>query len=298
MLIGLLFATAAAFAITEHLKLEQAPIHGTLISRYLSPDCHCASSKATIAFKLRHPDRVTVRIVDARTHTVATLAQRRPEPKGQVTFSWRGRTDAGLGAPDGRYEAEIHLTHWAIVVPDPIILDTKPPLVRSVTAAPATISPGGTGPDNHLRIRYRLSEQAHAIVWHGPHRLLRTRDTRPDDKTTWDGRTAHVAWKPGTYTLTVGAVDLAGNVTPPARRKRIVVTIRYVTFLRKRISVQSGKRFAVGVEAFGTYTWTFDRRHGTSHRSPLRLRAPAKSGRYRIVATEAGHTASALVVVR
>ena len=294
---GLLFATAAAFAITEHLKLEKAPIHGTLVSRYLSPGCRCKSATATIAFTLRHSDRVTVRIVDAHKDTVATLAENRPEPKGRVTFTWRGQTDAGPGPTDGRYDAEIKLTHWGIVVPDPIILDTKPPLVRSLAATPSTISPGSTGAANHLQIRYRLSEQAHLIVWHGSRRLLRTRASRPADKTTWDGRTAHVAWKPGTYTLTVGAVDLAGNVTPPAHRKQIVVTIGYVALARTRLSVQSGKPFAVGVRAFGAYTWTFDHRHGTSRRPVLRLRAPAKPGRYRLRVTAATHTASALVVV-
>lgn len=51
VLVGLVIATAAAFAITERLKLEQSPVYGTQISRYI---------------KLRQRDVVTLTIRDAR----------------------------------------------------------------------------------------------------------------------------------------------------------------------------------------------------------------------------------------
>ena len=299
MLIGLLFATAAAFAITEHLKLVKSPIGGIRVSKYLAPGCGCENGKATTSVKLRHAETVTVRILDSRNRTVATLATARPEPKGRASFPWDGRTDLGRVAPDGRYWPEIALTHRTFLLPDAINVDTKPPLVRTVTAAPPVISPGSTGAANHLRLHYRLSEQAHLILWHGPRRLLRTRATRTSGKTTWDGRTAHVPWKAGTYTLTVGAVDLAGNVTPPGERKQIEVTIRYVAIGRHVIRVRAGRRFSVRVEAAaGAYTWSFARRHGTSRRPILRLRAPARSGRYRLIVAAAKHTTHAVVVVR
>lgn len=299
MLIGLLFATAVAFAITEHLKLEKSPIGGIRVSKFLAPGCGCGNAKAAIGVRLRHADSVTVRILDARNRTVATLVTSQPEPKGHASFAWDGRTDLGGTAPDGRYWPEIALPNHKFLLPDAITLDTKPPLVESVTAAPPVISPGSTGAANHLRIHYRLSERGHLILWHGSRRLLRTRSAQAVDRTTWDGRTAHTPWKTGTYTLTVGAVDLAGNVTPAAQRKQIVVTIRYVALARKRIQARRGKRFSVRVEAeAGPYTWSFHHRHGTSRTPILRLRAPAKSGRYRLTITAAKHTATALVVVR
>jgi len=296
---GLLLATAAAFAVTEHLKLEKSPIGGLRISRYIAPGCGCANAKATIGVKLRHADRVTVRILDAANRTVATLATDQPNPKGRRSWLWNGRTAAGGKAPDGRYWPEIALPKQSFLLPDAINLDTKAPLVRSVTAGPAVISPGSAGAGNHLRIRYELSERGHLILWHGTRLLLRTRSAQPAGKTTWDGRTAHVPWRAGTYTLVVGAVDLAGNVTPAARRQQIRVTIRYVTLGRHAIRAQTGRRFSVRVEAeAGPYTWSFAHRHGTSRRTLLRLRAPKTSGRYRLRVTEAHHTASALVVVR
>ena len=53
-LVGLLIATAAAFAITERLKLVKSPIFGTHVSKRISPTCGCARGKAGIRVTLRH----------------------------------------------------------------------------------------------------------------------------------------------------------------------------------------------------------------------------------------------------
>ena len=61
ILVGLLVATAAAFAITERLKLAKSPIYGTQISKTgFSPTCGCARGQANISIKLRRADNVTV----------------------------------------------------------------------------------------------------------------------------------------------------------------------------------------------------------------------------------------------
>ena len=66
VLLGLLLASAAAFAITEHLKLIKSPIYGPLVTvggkpaKVFSPVCNCATGTAKISFKLRHRDSVTV----------------------------------------------------------------------------------------------------------------------------------------------------------------------------------------------------------------------------------------------
>ena len=103
-LLGLLVATAAAFAITEHLKLEKSPVAIGKISSVLSPVCDCPTAKATVRFKLRRTGRVTVVIVDADGHKVATIAPnvlaRAHSPQHP---EWDGRTEAGGPAPDGVY---------------------------------------------------------------------------------------------------------------------------------------------------------------------------------------------------
>ena len=70
MLLGLLLASAAAFAITEHLKLIKSPIYGPQVPKVFSP----VAGKAVISFKLRHSDSVTVKIVDSHGNVVDTLA--------------------------------------------------------------------------------------------------------------------------------------------------------------------------------------------------------------------------------
>ena len=55
-MLGLLIGTAAAFAITEKLKLEKSPITGTFVSSAFSPVCGCARDKANISVKFRHKD--------------------------------------------------------------------------------------------------------------------------------------------------------------------------------------------------------------------------------------------------
>ena len=52
-LVALLVATAAAFAITERLKLTKSAIYGTNVSKTFSPTCACKSKRADVAFVLR-----------------------------------------------------------------------------------------------------------------------------------------------------------------------------------------------------------------------------------------------------
>src|SRR5215469_7637818 len=97
-LLGLLVATSAAFAITEHLKLEKSPIYGVKIysgrpgpHAVFSPVCGagCATRAANVGLTLRHTGRVTVTIVDSDGRQVATIA---PDvlmrAKVPQTFRW------------------------------------------------------------------------------------------------------------------------------------------------------------------------------------------------------------------
>ncbi|HVH51726.1 MAG TPA: FlgD immunoglobulin-like domain containing protein, partial [Gaiellaceae bacterium] len=122
---GLLIATAAAFAITERLKLVKSPIFATRVTHVFSP----AHSQASIRIKLRHSDRVTVTILSAGRDLVRTLVADERRPRGLNVFMWGGRTDAGAPARQGTYRVEIHLAnqHRTILMPNVIVLDTIPP---------------------------------------------------------------------------------------------------------------------------------------------------------------------------
>ena len=103
VLIGLLVATAAAFAITERLKLEQSPVYGTQISRYLSSTCGCARGRAKILIKLRQREVVTLTIRDARRGLVDTLVTGSAEMKWLNGFSLAGTFEGEFSGVTASY---------------------------------------------------------------------------------------------------------------------------------------------------------------------------------------------------
>ena len=294
-LLGLLVATSAAFAITEHLKLIKSPVFGTQVSTILSPVCNCSTRVARIRIRLRHPDRVTVTIVDSAGHEVATLASGVPVPaRRPAHFVWGGNTADGAVAPDGVYHPWVHLAHArrTFRFANNITLDTKAPKVLSATVARPLLfaAPGRT-----VAIRYAFSEPAHAVVYLGDRRIIFGRRTRPHDKVKWSGG----ALPAGRYVLSVGAEDVAGNVTPASERKDVTVVVRYVQLTPERLLVRSGRRFKVHVKTSARrYTWRLGHRRGNGRRQVLRLSAPSTPGTYRLVVAVNGHATTAVVQVR
>jgi len=297
VLLGLLLATAGAFALTEHLKLIKSPIYAPLVTKKFSPVCHCATDKAKIKFKLRHSELVTVTIVDSGGHVVDTVATRRSEQKGSVTFLWDGRTTTGVAADGSVYQPQIELSNErrTILMPNKIVIDTTPPKVLSASAGDGIFIRGG---QHSLPLQYTFSEKAHALVYVGGRRVIFGNASRLSDKVNWNGKVGGRALRPGRYVLEVAAVDIAGNETPPAERKRLVVRIRFIALDESSIHVAAGARFAVQVRTDAPqYTWKFSGAHGSEKKRLLHLRAPARRGRYRLVVSEDGHSTTAIVIV-
>src|SRR5204863_9161144 len=122
IVVGLLGGTAAAFALTEQLKLERSPVYRTHVGKLLGPDCHCGLATTPIRFVLRKPETLTVTIVDSNDRVVRTLLSRTSRPKGVQRFHWDGRDDSGRVVPDGTYKPRLHLArdHRTILMPNPI----------------------------------------------------------------------------------------------------------------------------------------------------------------------------------
>jgi hypothetical protein len=309
-LLGLLVATAGAFAITEHLKLEKSPLFAIQVSpgsapevhrgvpTVISPICNCPTGVARIGFKLRHPDLVTVTIVDSDGHTVATRINNQllAGHVGQHVV-WGGRNDAGAPVPDGVYYPSIHLANArrTFRFANKITVDTHPPAVLSATALKPVLL---AGPGRSVAIKYSLSKQAHALVYLRGRQIILGHRTRPSDKIKWNGRFNHKPLPAGTYVLSIGARDVAGNETPAAKRKNVMVVVRYVELTPDRISVGGGGRFAVHVKtALRRYMWRLGHRHGESRRRVLRLQAPSTPGTYRLVVGQPGMSATTVVRV-
>jgi hypothetical protein len=297
-LLGLLVATAAAFAITEHLKLIRNPISGATVTSAFSPVCGCATARAEIKIKLRHANRVTVTVEDSSRHTVATLASGVSEPKGYVTFYWDGQTSSGKVVASGVYRAQVKVARRTILLPNKIAVDTTPPAVLSATDGNGLLVP--LGAKHAITIDYTLSEDAHPAVYLGGTRIILGQHTRERGALKWNGLHHGTPLPAGRHVLEIGAVDLAGNATPPSARKRVVVVLRDIALAESQVHVRAGARFSIRVQSSAaTYTWRLDGRSGTSHAKVLSLRAPSKHGTYRLVVVGAhGARATATVDVR
>lgn len=296
-LLGLLVATAGAFAITEHLKLIRSPIYATKVAKVVSPRCQCATAKATIAFRLRRSDRISVTILDGARNVVATVATDEQRPKGEVRFAWNGRTDSGAVAPDGVYRPEVRLANArrTILLPNEILVDTTVPKVLSVSDGRGVLVPGA----GQLTVRYVFSKDAHAYLYVDGVLVVRGRPTRTHGAVKWGGKLP--GGGPvgiGRHAVEVVAVDIAGNRTPAAGARQVAVVVRSVELVPALLHVRAGARFAVDVHtAASRYVWRLAGRHGSGHGKKLRLRAPAQRGRYRLTVSEHGHAANAIVIV-
>ena len=301
MLIGLLIATAAAFAITERLKLVKSPVYGTLVSKRLSPTCGCARATATISFKLRHNDNLTLTIRDRSGRAVDTLLAGDYVKRGRLTYTWDGKTEYGVRAPDGIYKPEVHLSreHRTILLPNPIALDTKPPHVKGVTVSRAVFSPDGDKSGDVVVLHYRFDSQAHPLVYLGDQRILYGRSHQASGHVVIGAAALGGALPAGTYLLWVGGRDLAGNVTPPSKRWPVILQVRYIDLPPSPIRVhKGGSEFSVVVSTDAKrYWWKFAGKNGVNTGPVLKLHAPKRSGTYRLAVGERTYTAHARVVV-
>ncbi len=293
LVLFLLGGTAAAFAITEGLKLAPSPISGTSVVKVFSPRCECDQDSAAVDFKLRRTDRLTITMIDANGHTVRKLVERARFARGKQSFVWNGRTDDGAIAPDGAYRPRVHLAraHQTIVLPNPIRVDTTPPKTTLVSIEPHELTPV----HRKAKVRYRVSEQAKGIVYVDGRRVVVSRFYPLDGKLDLYLRVHGADLPRGAHDISVGAVDLAGNVGRASSMQRIVV--RYVTLARKAIRVRAGGVIAVQYSPGGTVRWRLDGRTGISSRGTLRIRAPRAAGRYGLFVLQEGHADRAIVTV-
>jgi len=298
LVVALLAATAAAFALTQGLKNQPAAIFGTDVDEVFSPVCDCDSETASIAFKLRKPDRLDVSVVDGSDRVVRTIERGREYAKGPVEIAWDGRDDAGKVLPEGEYKPRIRLRddRTTYTLPNPIRIDVTPPRLVRVRVRPSVISPDGDGRGDRANFRYRLSEPGRGLLFVNGRRRGLTRFPREEDSIAWYGKVGGRALPPGTYDAELAAFDPAGNVSE--RIGPMQVVIRYVALGRKRITVTAGARFALRVSSDARLLrWALGARSGLARPGTLRLRAPLQKGRFTLTISANGHATRAAVFV-
>jgi hypothetical protein len=279
----LLGATAAAFAVTERLKLERSPITGTRVDRVFSPVCECARDVAVISFVLRRPSEVTVDVLDAGGERVRTLVRRREEGAGRVAYTWDGRNDEDRVVQEGRYRPRVQIREHGrtIVLPNPIRVDTTPPRIRVTRVRPRVFSPDGDGRSDRVTVRYEVDESARAMLLVDGTRRVLARFRGQRGRLVWFGRVRGGPVRPGIYELRLRALDRAGNRSH--RTRASAVRVRYVELARERVEVVAGRRFGIRVSTDArSYRWLFAGERGVGRASVLVLRAPETPGTYAV----------------
>jgi hypothetical protein len=302
LVIALLGATAAAFALTERAKLELSPIYGTQEGQVFSPDSKDPAKKvAHIRFHVRKAESIDVWIEDTDGRKVdQLLVHRAVHPRELVQLVWDAFTPAGIGVPDDTYRAVVKLerSHRTIVMPSDIKVDTTPPrIVARPTTKYPIVSPDGDRHADVYRIPYELSEPAHAILLLRGERVLYTNGQKEKGTLVWNGKVPHTArpLPPGRYVLKIAAQDRAGNRSTGV--PFAIAQVRYVTLGRSRVVVRPGGRFALRVSTDAPRVeWLLHGRHGTLPRGTLHLRAPKTPGVYRLYVTVGSHAAVCSVV--
>ena len=300
LVLGLLGGTAAAFAVTEHLKLVRSPVFGTKLDpTIISPVCGCRTEKASIRFKLRRADRLTLSIQDGEQKVVRTIVADHAVRRGSFRRYWDGRDNAGAVVPDGVYKPRVHLTdqHRTIVLPNPITVDTKPPSVRVLSWIPRrhVLTPDRNFLHERLEARYRVSAPAHVILYVGGKRRYRSRSQQLTGIARWFGHVNGRGVPAGRYRVTIAARDIAGNLSPQVLVGTLFV--RYVRLPHAVYRVAAGTKFGTRVRTDSRgVRWRLGNRRGTG-KSHLVLRAPKRPGRYRLTVGVGDHQATAIVVV-
>jgi len=293
VVLALLGSTAAAFAVTENLKLEKSPVFDTAVDKVVAPDS-TGHATAGIGFALRKPDRITVEIVNGSGEVVRTLAQNRVARRGRQQFAWDGRDDANEVVPDGTYRPRVHLAreHRTILMPNPIRMDATPPVIRLVSVRPRVLRPDAGAA--LVRVRYKTNERAQAIEYVDGGRRQTVRRFLRGGKVDWRGKRVR-SLAPGKHRVRLRALDLATNLGPPSRALTFVV--RYVGLRPHVVRVKTGRRFGFRVLNAKGYAVHLGGLHARRRGPLLILRAP-KPGRYVLRVNANGHVARAVVVVR
>lgn len=308
LVLALVGGTLTAFAVTQSLKLERSPLTAPRFDKRFSPVCRCEQSRARLAFRLRKPDRLDLALLDRDGRVVRALGQDRPYERGAVRLLWDGRDGAGLLVPDGPYRLRVHLdrSRRTVVIPNAVLVDSKPPKLEAVRLTRQLISPDGDGRRDALAVVYRSSEKAAPTLLVDGRVAVRGRMRASGrSRLFWHGRRDGAALMPGSHTLALALRDRAGNLRAPARIG--AVRIRYLELVRSQgRTLQGGTlRFRVRADA-ASFTWQLLRQpqggvvlSGSVRGRAVRVRLPEAlvAGRYLLRATAAGHSDSATVLV-
>lgn len=321
----LVVATGGAFFVTQRLKRSQPIVERVFFHEWISPNGDGRKDTVTLRFDLPKAQRVTVSLVNSRGEEVRTLADDRFLHRGTHPFTWNGRDDHGIVAPDGVYHLRVGLREEgrSITSPRQLFVDTKPPAPKIVAVTPPTLLPGAAGKRGRARIRFSGPSKNPPLfrVWRTDAgkvaQVARFTGRRGRRSATWDGLIAGRPAPEGAYAISVTVEDTAGNqgsapsVLPPTREFAVArsgVTVSYLSLTGTFVPVKPGGIARLTVGPVGRpLRWRLALvghggaiRGGLSHGTSLAVRIPsdAQPAIYSVlVTTSDGRHASWPVVV-
>ena len=325
--VGLLAASAGAFALAQLLKLERSPIEAIRVdptpnhdrgrldrhdSALFSPRCAapCLAS-AEIRFRVHTDGPVRAQVVAPGGRVVRDLGLL-PHPGGRVVARWNGREAGGEVAPDGSYRLKVSLSGRRIELLNPLALDTAV-RVLGTNVSRRVISPDCDARGDRVIVVVRGREQLAGV-------RLEVRKGDELVRTVRVGRRARalaVSWPPydgkrcttapdGRYRLRVIARDVPGNTRSVDLG---AITARGVVLTPPGRAVVAGRRVRVGISADARGLRLELARVGggapeilaRGTRSPAavaRIPAATRGGVYIVSNRHARRTAQALLAVR
>jgi hypothetical protein len=303
LVLALLAGSAVAFAVSEGLKLQKRPITPTEITKIFSPVCRCPTARATIAFRLLRVDTITLTIVDANGKEVAKLVDHRRLNHGNHHFTWNGRDEAGRVLRSGSYRPKVEFSgiHRTFVLPNPIHIDVVPPRPTVASVQPRVFSPDGDGRADQVVVRYRVTEHAHAILLANRRQVVKTFLAPLNGQLSWNGSWHGRKLPPRAYALSLVAVDLAGNRSPPVPAGS--VRLRYLALPVGGVTAAAGSTVRVPVDTDARVVrWTIRRGssvvgQGRGGRT-IAVKVPKRAGEYVLVLDASGHRLRTTLLVQ
>jgi hypothetical protein len=310
LVVALLAATAAAFAVTERLKLEDSPILNSRLDELVSPVCTACkpdAKEARVAFRLRREDDLSLDIVDAEGDAVRDNFVSGHFIPRFLEFSWDGRNDEGRVVPDGLYRVRLTLEgeNRTLEFPNEIRVDATAPAIEDIEVRPRVFSPDGDRRSDQVNLLYRFSEGAYPVLYVDGRRLGPGFRKRPTGVMQWYALSHGRGLPPGEYRLALAAKDDVGNLSPSTRE--FTVRIRYVELRQSRYLAKAGSRvrLRVSTDAQSVRYRLVGRGSALEGRARARLgvravvlRVPREPGRYLLTVRANGHIDRAVFIIR
>ena len=154
---------------------------------------------AVISFILRRRETVTLDMLNKNGRSIRTVVRKRREPAVASRTRGTGVTTSTVSSPKGSTAHACSSTQrQAIVLPNPIRVDTTAPRITLVRVFPRVFSPDSDGNRDRVTATYRIDERARAEMLVDGRQRVKSKFRALEGKLVWFGRVNGRVVGPGT----------------------------------------------------------------------------------------------------